>query len=369
MRASGVDVHERGFAFVEVRAEDEAAAVAALEGAEVFGQRLCRVARATAKPAKNGKARGGRRAKEEEKTVEQEEASGAASVTSAAAWPLRSPVPITDVGINLTNRRFRGDLGQVLRRAGEAGVRRLVVTGTSGPASAAAERLLRERAALAAEAGVRLYSTAGVHPHDASSYDDAVEAGLERLLALPGVVAVGETGLDYNRMHSPREVQVEAFRRQVALAVRLGKPIFVHEREAHEDLLAVLRPHHDRGELPPVVVHCFTGTEPEMREYVRLGFYVGLTTFLCKRARGAAVRDMLRAGALPLGRLLLETDGPFMLPDLPEALKPLAQFRRRRNEPCTLPLAVQEAARCLGVGEDEVARATDANSRAFFGIE
>lgn len=284
------------------------------------------------------------------------------------AWPVAADAPLADIGINLTNGKFRRDLAAVLRRSGEANVRTLVVTGTSVAVSRRAAALVRDRADEARAAGVELYATAGVHPHDASTLDDAGMAELERMAALPGVVAVGETGLDFNRMHSPRDVQIESFRRQVALAVRLRKPLFVHEREAHGALLEVLRPHAESGDLPPTVVHCFTGTEAEAREYVRLGLYIGLTTFVAKRNRGAEVRAALEAGAVPLERIMLETDGPYMLPDVPAGseLRRHPVFARRRNEPCTLPICASTVAACLGVPAEEVARVTTATARSFF---
>lgn len=150
-----------------------------------------------------------------------------------------------------------------------AGVQKIMVTGTSLHASKEALRLTRLYPGT-------LYSTAGVHPHDAKSWTEESMSAL-RDLASTNVecVAIGECGLDYNRMFSPRDMQLHVFEQQVKLAVELNKPLFVHEREAHDDLVEVLTKF--TGKLPPTVIHCFTGTVDEAREYIARGFYIGLT--------------------------------------------------------------------------------------------
>ncbi|KAF4320402.1 hypothetical protein BBO99_00005763 [Phytophthora kernoviae] len=220
---------------------------------------------------------------------------------------------LVDIGVNLTNGQFRRDLPQVLRRAAQAGVDTMVITGTSVQESRRAVQLAGKHADTA---GVALFTTVGVHPHDAKDFDE--HRTIEEMRAIINgkdgalVVAVGECGLDFNRDYSPRDAQVRAFRAQVVLACELQMPLFVHEREAHEALVKVLNPFVEAGTLPPTVVHCFTGQEQEMRRYLDMGFSIGLTGFVCMEPRGMVVRDMVPF--IPMGRLMIETDAPFMYP-------------------------------------------------------
>ncbi|GMF18425.1 unnamed protein product [Phytophthora lilii] len=267
---------------------------------------------------------------------------------------------LVDVGANLTSGQFRRDLPQVLRRAKHAGVDCIVVTGTSVSESRRAVQLARQHAA----ADVALFATVGVHPHDAKSFDDNVTIRDMRALIAGKdaavVVAVGECGLDFNRDYSPRDAQVKAFRAQVALACELKMPLFVHEREAHEALVEVLHPFVENGTLPPTVVHCFTGRESEMRKYLDMGLFIGLTGFVCMEPRGLSVRNIVPR--IPLDRLMIETDAPFMYPYGGGGQKK----KRARCEPKDIVAVVQTLASCYGITEDEVARATTENAKRFF---
>ena len=151
---------------------------------------------------------------------------------------------------------------------------------------------------------------------------------------------------------------------QVELACKLGKPLFIHNREAHYDLQAVLASFQDR--LPPVLIHCFTGTAEEAQNYIELGYYIGLTGFVCKPERGRAVRELLKDKILPLERLVLETDSPFMLPPLPSPDYNGLDRRLRNNEPCTLPLVAATVAELCGVSVEEVAHTTTTNALSLF---
>ncbi|KAE9039061.1 hypothetical protein PR003_g9605 [Phytophthora rubi] len=267
---------------------------------------------------------------------------------------------LVDIGANLTSGQFRRDLPQVLRRAKLAGVDTMVITGTSVSESRRAVQLARQHAAAS---GVALFATTGVHPHDAKGFDDrsTIEEMRTLITGKNGdlVVAVGECGLDFNRDYSPRDAQVKAFRAQVALACELKMPLFVHEREAHEALVEVLNPFVESGTLPPTVVHCFTGKENEMQQYLRMGLYIGLTGFVCMEPRGLAVRNIVTQ--IPLDRLMVETDAPFMYP-----YSTGRQKKRARCEPKDLTAVVQTIASCYGITEDEVARATTENAKMFF---
>lgn len=304
---------------------------------------------------------------------------------SSIASSRRSPAPrdarptahneMIDIGANLTNRQYQRDLPQVLRRAAQAGVSAVLVTGTSARASADAVRLAR-RFSLgthnkgeggAAAAIPRLFATVGVHPHDAKDFREGETLAELRALIESNrdgvVVAVGECGLDFNRNFSSREDQERAFRTQVALACELQLPLFLHEREAHEAFVGILEPFRQAQQLPPVVVHCFTGTERELRAYVALGYYIGLTGFVCMDSRGFKLRQM--ASLIPLDRLLVETDAPYMYP----YSRGGGKSARSRCEPKDVRAVIETLASCYGLTPDEIARHTTDNATRVFQLD
>ena len=226
-----------------------------------------------------------------------------------------------DIGINFTDKAFHNDLTECLHRAIAAGVSHMIVTGTDAVGSQAA-------ADLCAQHPEQLFATAGVHPHHASDWNDATESQLQSLLNQPHVVAVGETGLDFNRDFSPRPRQVAAFEAQLQLAATTGKPLFLHERDAFAVQYDILK--HHRSSISNAVVHCFTGDETALRAYLDLDLYIGITGWICDERRGQELQRLVRY--IPDDRLLIETDGPYLLP---RDLKP--KPKSRRNEPCYLP--------------------------------
>jgi len=271
--------------------------------------------------------------------------------------PERQPEPVVtadlvDIGANLTHAGFRDDLPAVLARAAEAGVHRLVVTGTSVAASAAA-------ADLASTWPGVLWATAGVHPHEATGYGPSTAAALRDLLTRPGVVATGECGLDYHRDFSPRPDQRDAFASQVVLAVESRKPLFLHQRDAHADFCAILGEH--GSQLPAGVAHCFTGGPAELEAYLAMGLYIGITGWICDERRALALREAVRS--LPLERVLVETDCPYLLP---RTLDPAP--RSRRNEPATLPEVVRVLAGFMDQDPAAVAAASTRNAVRLFGL-
>ncbi|CAG0897946.1 unnamed protein product [Darwinula stevensoni] len=281
---------------------------------------------------------------------------------------------LVDVGANLTNKKFARDLDAVVQRAKDAGVQKIMVTGTSIHGSKEALRLTRLYPGT-------LYSTAGVHPHDAKSWTDDTLQELKDLLSNPECVAVGECGLDFNRNFSPPEVQLEAFEKQVSLACEIRKPLFLHEREAHEDLIRILEKYRER--LPPTIVHCFTGSKAEALRYLDMGFYLGLTGYLWKDKSEDGVRKLLEDGVLPVDRILVETDAPFMYPNtraskLPAHIKKALTSRSQsflhryctfqRNEPCSLPVTVEMIAAYLGKSPEDFTLSTTYNALKVFGL-
>jgi TatD DNase family protein len=255
---------------------------------------------------------------------------------------------LTDIGANLTHSSFREDLDAVLGRARAAGVGTILVTGTSVAES-------RRAAALAEAHG--LHATAGVHPHHARECDARTLPALREIAAHPRVVAIGECGLDFNRNYSPHPDQEKWFVAQLELAAELGKPVFLHARDAHPRFAEILR-HHRVGK---AVAHCFTGEAAELRAYVELGLHVGITGWICDERRGKHLVDLVRE--IPADRLLLETDSPYLTP---RDLHP--QPKARRNEPAFLPHIARAVARARGETVEALAEATTRNARALFGL-
>lgn len=257
---------------------------------------------------------------------------------------------LVDIGANLTHASFDHDLESVIARARDVGVERMVVTGADPRHSHAAR-------ALAANHPGILYATAGVHPHHAAEFSERTRDDLSALLDTPEVVAAGECGLDYFRDFAPRPAQRHAFEAQVALAVEQRKPLFVHEREAHDDLLTVLDGF--GTSLPPLVVHCFTGTAAELDAYLERGFHIGITGWICDERRGRHLPALV--ARIPAGLLMLETDAPYLLPrDL------IPRPRTRRNEPAMLVHVAHAVARAREEPMEETAAHTTATALAFF---
>jgi TatD DNase family protein len=268
---------------------------------------------------------------------------------------------LADIGVNLTHRSFDRDRKAVIARAEEAGVSPLVITGTSVAASREAADYAGSFAAL--PDGTRgLYATAGVHPHDAKTCGEGTIAELRRLAGLETVIAVGECGLDYDRDFSPRPVQRLWFEKQIELAAELGMPLFLHERGAFGDFSVMLK--RCAGSVKNFVVHCFTGSRRELESYLSLGAYIGITGWFCDERRGMHLRDLVRE--IPAGRLLVETDAPFLVPrDLPRESG--AGGKGGRNEPRYLPHIVRAIAAETGKDAEQLAAETFAAARQFFG--
>lgn len=281
---------------------------------------------------------------------------------------------IVDIGANLTNKKFSRDLDQVIQRAREAGVTKIMVTGTSIHSTKEALRLTRLYPGT-------LYSTAGIHPHDAKSWDEDTCNEIKEAARSQECVAIGECGLDFNRNFSPPDTQIEVFEKQVLLACDLGKPLFLHERDAHKEMIEILLKYSER--LPPCVIHCFTGTREQAQKYLKLGCYIGLTGYLWKDKSENGVRKILEDGIIPLDKLLVETDAPFMYPNtraskLPQHIKDCLTERSvtflqryctfQRNEPCSLPVTVEMIAAYLNKTPEEVALATTFNALKVFGL-
>jgi TatD DNase family protein len=261
---------------------------------------------------------------------------------------------LVDIGLNLGSPRYDADRDAVLARGLAAGVSHFILTGTSVAESESVVALARQHAPYCS-------ATVGVHPHDAASLDNA---GLDRLRALlrePGVVAVGETGLDFNRNYSPPAAQEKAFAAQIGLAGESGLPLFLHERDASARFIDMLKA--ERDEWKSGVLHCFTGSRDALFACLDLGLMIGITGWVCDERRGQELQSLVKD--IPADRLLLETDGPYLLPrDLPPALK--SQSKDRRNEPLFLPHIAATVARLRGESPEALTAQTASNAARLF---
>lgn len=252
---------------------------------------------------------------------------------------------ITDTHAHLYWKSFDEDRTEVLERARQAGVGRMLIVGTDVSTSRACFELCA--------ADENLYPTAGIHPHDAEEISDEDRAVIEELCRRPECVAVGETGLDYFKEFSPRERQRAGFRWQLELARELDKPVIVHCRDAHEDTVALIR------ETPGVrgVMHCYTMGPDELTPYLDAGFYIsfsGVVTYPKNDKNRAAAR------IVPEDRLLVETDCPFLSPQ---------GKRGKRNEPANVALTLECVANERGADKDALALVTSANAARLFALE
>lgn len=259
---------------------------------------------------------------------------------------------IIDIGINLMHRSFNEDREHVIKSAAEAGVTPLIITGASERSSAIAAKY-------ASEYPGKLYSTAGVHPHDAKSCTAETISNLEKLSEKDCVVAIGECGLDYNRDFSPRDIQRKYFEAQIELACKTGLPLFLHERDAFGDFYNILDRYKD--DISNMVVHCFTGKKDELLAYLKLGCHIGITGWICDERRGKHLIDLVKL--IPQDKLMIETDAPFLTPrNLDE--KP----KDGRNEPKYLGHVLDELAYHLDDDVEDLAAQTYKNTKRFFKI-
>lgn len=259
---------------------------------------------------------------------------------------------LIDIGVNLTDPQFDSDRPAVIERAQQAGISGMLLTATCRENWPQVIALARQYPRL-------MRTTAGVHPHHAGEWQDQHSTELAALLQLPEVVAVGETGLDFNRCFSTPAEQERAFEAHLALAAASGKPLFLHERDASVRMLALLRDWKDQ--LPGGVLHCFTGDRQSLFAYLDLGLHIGLTGWLCDERRGTHLWPLV--SQIPADRLLLETDAPWLLP---RNLQP--KPKKRRNEPAFLPWVLQQLAQLRQEPVSQLARQTASNAQRLFGL-
>jgi TatD DNase family protein len=253
---------------------------------------------------------------------------------------------LVDSHAHLDNGQYATDREAIIERAGQNGVSHILTVGCDLESSAASVEL--------AGSHDNIYAAVGVHPHDASQINDASILHLKDLLGRPKVVALGEIGLDFYRDRSPREVQRNAFRSQIRLAKQVGKPIIVHDREAHDEVLQILR--EEDAAAVGGVLHCFSGDLAMARHCLELGFYLSFPGTITYPKNDAA-RELVRT--IPIDRMLVETDCPYLAPQ---------QFRGQRNEPAHVRFTAEQIAAIKGLTIADVARVTSRNCFDLFGF-
>lgn len=281
---------------------------------------------------------------------------------------------ITDVCANLTNKKFARDVDGVIQRAQNAGVKKVIVSGTNIQSSKEALRLTRIFPDY-------VYCAAGIHPNEAKFWDEEIETSLREILSNPECVAVGQCGLDYTKKFSEPAEQKEVLNKQLNIAIELKMPILICEREAHDDLVEILK--NNIHNLPEIVIHSFCGKISELKTYLSLGCYIGLTGSIWKDKSDDGLKKILEDQMVPLDRLLLESDSPYMYPNtrashIPACIKEtltdksLSFLHRyctfQRNEPCSLPVTIELIAAYYKTKPDEVALQTTFCAMKLFGL-
>ncbi len=255
-----------------------------------------------------------------------------------------------DSHCHLDDKAYDQDFNNVLERAHSAGVTRLMAIGVNGKTSARAVKL--------AESHPGIYASVGVHPHDAGNCSEAMIEDLIKLAENPKVRAWGEIGLDFNRMYSPREDQEKWFRKQLEIAGKLDLPMIFHERDSNGRFLEMLKKY--AANKLNGVVHCFSGDHNELKQYLELGLYIGITGILTIKGRGARLREL--AALIPPDRLLVETDAPYLTP-APE------KNRTRRNEPAFVKSVFQKLAEVRKEDPEKLAKIVWENTCRLYGLE
>ena len=263
---------------------------------------------------------------------------------------------LIDIGVNLSNNRFNDDLVETIERALNANVTQLVLTGTSITES---EEVIKLCEQFEQQFPNMLYATVGVHPHHANEFNNQSNATLDALADHKSVVAIGETGLDFNRNFSSKSEQISAFESQLELAAKRQLPLFMHERDAAQQQLEILREYRDH--FTQGVIHCFTGDRDSLFSYLDLDLHIGITGWICDEKRGKELKNLV--SNIPLNRLMIETDAPYLLPKT-MADKP----KNRRNEPAYLSWVLKEIANNRQESAEQIARATRATTKQFFTI-
>lgn len=263
-----------------------------------------------------------------------------------------------DIGANLAAKDFDADLQEVLQAGFEAGVGKVIITGSCFESIPKAQKIIGD---YKQEYKNRLFYTAGIHPHHSDEWNQNSSDFIKKFIQDEYCVATGEMGLDFFRNFVDKEIQIATFRAQLDLAIEVQKPIFIHERDASETMLKELK--NRAGDLPKnIVIHCFTGNRMALEAYLEAGFYIGITGWICDPVRGAHLLDLVKI--IPQDKIMIETDAPYLLP---KTIKP--KPKSRRNEPKNLGFVAQKISDALEVDTQDFIDKTSANAIAFFGLD
>lgn len=261
-----------------------------------------------------------------------------------------------DIGLNLASQQFDKDREQVIKHALDNGVAGFILTGTSKKSS-------QEVFDLASKYPDIMRCTSGVHPHDAKNWEKSKHL-VEKLCAEDLIVAVGECGLDYDRMFSTVEEQQHAFEEQLKLAVKYNKPVFLHvrgaigkEKEVFQDFIKIFKPYHEKG--VQGVVHCFTGSGRSLNSILNMGLYVGITGWVNDDDRGKSLQELIKY--IPNDRLMIETDAPYLTPkNMPKSLY------NKRNEPAFLNYVLDKVSELKKIDKNVLNEQMNKNVETLF---
>ena len=250
-----------------------------------------------------------------------------------------------DIGANLTSSHFSDDLDSVLDESFEAGVKKICITSSNLQDVRNAKKIT--------ERNKNLYYSVGFHPHNAKDFKIEFLKDMSIYLEDPKAICLGEMGLDFNRNFSSREEQILCFESQLGLANSINKPLFLHQRDAHEEFLSILDNYKFNQKL---IVHCFTGNLSELEDYLKRDFYIGITGWVCDLKRGLDLRECINH--IPQDKLLIETDSPYLSP----------RKKIRRNEPKFLIDVAEEVARLRQQTKESIVKSSYENSLNFFNL-
>ena len=257
-----------------------------------------------------------------------------------------------DIGANLTHKSFDKDLESILSEANDQGVKRLSITGSCLEDSIVASEIAEKYKSTC-------ISTAGIHPHNAKEYSPELFTEIKSLLKKDVVKSIGETGLDFNRNFSSPEDQQLSFEAHLELSIEMNIPLFLHERDAHEKFIEITSSYIDH--MPKSVVHCFTGNKDALLKYLEMGFYIGITGWLCDERRGKHLEELI--SLIPLDKLMIETDSPYLLP------RDMGIDNSARNEPRYLGHIAKKVASLRPESEELLFSAMYINSLDFFNLK
>ena len=250
-----------------------------------------------------------------------------------------------DIGANLTSSHFSDDLDSVLDESFEAGVKKICITSSNLQDVRNAKKIT--------ERNKNLYYSVGFHPHNAKDFKIEFLKDMSVYLNDPKAICLGEMGLDFNRNFSSKDEQILCFESQLSLANSINKPLFLHQRDAHEEFLSILDNYKFNQKL---IVHCFTGNLSELEDYLKRDFYIGITGWVCDLKRGKELRKCINQ--IPEDKLLIETDSPYLSP----------RKKIRRNEPKFLIDVAEEVARLRQQTKESIVKSSYENSLNFFNL-